>query len=378
MLDRLSTIAALFMAVSIASAGQTPAVELRSEFETEFSGSEWVVFSSGGWSTVEKGKVCFYDESGRLKESVDLRGKEVLTAPLAAERVGVLLYADRQPMTLSVVRFEMYDPNGIRTLAIDNPGFNKAILAPNGAAVCGIVGAEGLEGTVLEFRDENGRVSDTIAVDAFKSGRYSRDGSRFFYQTGDGALNVARGNGQMLYALGIADSWASSVDGQIVAIARQSTIRLFSGGAGVGELAWPAEYGSIRSVALSPDAGYGAAISADRLALFRVEPGELLWEFVNDVPGWNLRSLDISKNADWVAVGADYDPGATSTLRHAQSRCLVFNRHGELIGRRARAPKSWGAQYPMVRFIGDHQTLLFADRDGMSRLRIVPPGATEY
>jgi len=332
--------------------------------------AEWRVFGNGGWVKVEKGRVRIYSPTGQLHESIELRGKEVLAASHGGNVVGVVLYADKQPMTLSVVRFDIYDERGERELRLDNPWFNKAIVADDGTAFCGIAGAQGLPESVLRFYNKRGLQQDTLMVKRFKSGRYSRDGSRFIFESGGGVLRVTNADGRVLHELGHAEQWDASRDGRIIAVAHQGSVRFFHDGEGISTMNWPEDREPIRHVSLSPDGRHAIVVSPHDAAVISIDPPEILWELQNNDSQWNYRCGSISENADLIAIGADYDPGSESGERHNKSRCYVYDSEGRLLAQHEREPQSWTAAFPVVRFTDDGSSLIYRDRDGMTRLTI--------
>jgi hypothetical protein len=327
--------------------------------------SQWAVFDSGDHTRLESGRVKFYSADGKVRRSFDLRGKEHLVSPLLSEAMGLLLYADRQPMTLKVVRFDLYDHTGRRKLRLDKPKFASAIVAASGTAICGIDGAEGLPTSTLRFYDGSGKVTGTLPVEHFEGGAFSRDGSVFLFETAAEGLRVATLAGKIRHSLGAAEKWAASADGGVVVTYYGEQLRFLRDGNLLGALRWPESRGRVRALAVSPDGRHAAVAAAGHAAVYSIDSLKYLWEIAAESAAWNFRSIDLTNGATLTAMGSEFDPGAESTGRHSRTRCRVYDGSGTLLYTHEREPESWGAMFPQVRFAGSTR-LLCCDRDAAS------------
>ncbi|HUU46975.1 MAG TPA: hypothetical protein VM118_14705 [Acidobacteriota bacterium] len=361
-------VCAAFVLCAAAPAG---AVEFGSAREVSFAAaSQWMVFETGDWVKVEKGRVRFHAADGAQRHVFNLRGKEHMVGTPGAAVVGILVYADQQPMTLQVVRFDLYDSQGQRVLQINKPGFSSAIVSPRGNAICGIDGAEGLPQTTLRLYDSRGRSTNVIPVEYFEGGRFSRDGSRFLFETAAGGLQVASAEGDVLYAFGDATAWDASADGGVVAVTAGTAVRIYRGDELIGTHRWPADRGTIRAIAVSPDGHHVAALSLTHAAVVSVDPPALVWDRGEDDPAWKLHTVDLLDGARLVAIGADHDPGPESAARHSRSRCQIIDADGVVQHTVERKPANWGAMFPQVRFAADGRRLIVIDRDAMTAVPI--------
>ena len=334
--------------------------------------SRWAILDGGGWAKVEASRLQFYSADGQQLQSLNLKGSQFIVAPGGGRVLGVISYADPQPKNLNALTFELYDTGGRRLMRVDDPAFSSAIVAPNGNAFVGIDGAEGLPSSVLRFYDGQGNRRDTLAVERFEGGKFSRDGSRFFYVTAKEGLQVGGIDGTVPGQFGRADHWAASVDGRVVVATRGREINCFRDGKLASTLAWRADTIPIRALAVSPDGRHAAAISAIHAAVFRIDSSAFLWDIASSDASWNFRSVDLRNGVSLVAVGLDYDPGPDSTDRHTLSRCDVYDRAGKLVHTEEDQPERWAALYPEVRFDEGRGCVVFVSRDRFKSIKIGP------
>ena len=332
--------------------------------------SRWAILEGGGWAKVEASQLQFYSADGLKLQSLNLKGNQFIVAPAGGRVLGVISYADPQPKNLNALAFELYDANGQRLMRVDNPSFSSAIVAPNGNAFVGIDGAEGLPNSVLRFFDGHGNRRDTLAVERFEGGKYSRDGSRFFFMTAKEGLQVGGSDGTSPSQLGPADHWAASLDGRVVVVARGQEMSCFRDGKLISALTWRADTIPIRSLTVSPDGRHAAAITALHAAVFRTDSAAFLWDIAGNDPKWNFRSVDLRNGVSLVALGLDFDPGPDSADRHAFSRCDVYDRAGRLVHTEEDQPERWGAFYPDVRFDETRGGVVLVSRDRFKFIKI--------
>ncbi|MBI3872604.1 MAG: hypothetical protein HY304_05965 [candidate division Zixibacteria bacterium] len=331
--------------------------------------AQWTVFGSGGWTTVQNGRVRFFSADGREGTSLQLRGKEVLVSPVNSGVLGVLVYADQKPSELRVVQFDLYDDRGQKRLSLSNPGFSNAIVSPAGNGFVGLVGADEFPTMRLRFYDAQGRVQDSLTTRGFEGGRYAADGSRFFYVTAAAGLLVASPHGQVLDSIGRVETWGCSADGHIVASSLGSQLTFYRDGHRMGSMTWPGTE-HVRTVAVSADGSQAAAVSAGWAAAIRLDSLKYLWTRQTDGADWNFRSIDVSDGGDRAVIGLDYDPGAASDQRHTKSKCLIVDAAGSLVDSVEGTPHAWGAAYPQARFLPSGKKIIFLDRDAARWLSI--------
>lgn len=351
-------------ALLLFNAQSAPAREFTVRSSANLSGSpRWVAFGEGGWVSVQKGRLRFFALGGSVIRTLNLRGNEVLLAPHGCRAVGVVAYADRQPKTLRAVTFDLYDPEGKQILRLNDPEFATAIVSESGDAFVGVDGAEGLPKSVLHFYDRDGREKRSLDVERFEGGRFSDDGTVFLFETAAAGLQAFTAAGEEMGVIGPADRWAASSDATIILRVSGTRMLFYREGKLDQTLAWDERYGTIRAVALSPDGGHAAVVSATHAAVYDAATGATLWtKEIGNVP-WNYRSAAISNGATLVAFGSDYDPGPEAADRHQRSRCEVFDRDAQPVHTEEETPSKWGALFPQVRFDPTANRLLFIDRD---------------
>ena len=370
---RLLLVATLMLALVALHSRNTQAWTFNVESASQVGQtSRWAILEGGGWAKVEGALLQFYSPDGQQLQSLNLRGNQFIVAPGGGRVLGVISYADPQPKNLDAIAFELYDTGGRRLMRVDDPDFPSAIVAPNGNAFVGIDGAEGLPYSVLRFYDGQGNRRDTLAVERFEGGKFSRDGSRLFFMTAKEGLRAGGIDGTTPGQFGLADRWAASADGRIVAVALGREINCFRDGKLISRIAWRADTIPIRALAVSPDGRHAAAISAIHAAVFRTDSSAFLWDVASGEASWNFRSIDLRNGASLVAVGLDHDPGPDSADRHALSRCDVYDRAGRLVHMEEDQPERWGALFPEVRFDDGRGGLVFINRDRFKFVKIGP------
>ncbi len=367
-------ILAVALAVLAASAVGVSALTFNVESALQIGQtSRWVILDGGAWAKIEGGLLRFLSPDSQELQKLDLKGSQFIVAPTGGLVVGVISYADPQPKNLDALAFDLYDATGRRLAHLESPRLSSAIVAPSGTGFVGIDGAEGLPFSVLRFFDGQGNRLDTLAVDRFEGGRYSSDGSRFFFVTAKDGLCVRGVANASLDQIGRVEQWAASADGRMVVTAANGNISCFRDGKLVTSFAWRVDSIPLRAVSISPDGVYAAAISALHAAVFRTDSSALIWKVASGESSWNLRSVDLRNGLSLVAVGLDFDPGPDSADRHTRSRCDVYDRAGRLVHSEEDQPEKWGAYYPVVRFDETRGGLVFISRDRFKYIKIGLP-----
>lgn len=363
MRQRLTTLL-LLTALLLWGTQISSATEFKVRSSATLAGSaRWVAFADGAWVQVAKGRLQFYSPDGSKSRTLDLRGNEVLSAPHGCQAVGVVAYADRQPKTLRAVTFDLYDPEGKPTFRLKDPPFASAIVAETGTAFVGVDGAEGLPKSVLRFYDLSGREKNSLEVEKFEGGKYCADGSVFLFETAADGLQAYSADGEKLGIIGPSDCWAASANASVIIRVTGNRLLFYRDGELFQTLAWDDRYGDVRAVALSPNGGHAAVISATHASVFEVDSGATRWSQDTDRTPWNYRSAALTDGAALVALGSDYDPGADAPDRHQRSRCEVFDHDAKLVHTEEGQPTKWAAMFPQVRFDPPADRLMFIDRD---------------
>ncbi|MEW5876196.1 MAG: hypothetical protein AB1752_13585 [Candidatus Zixiibacteriota bacterium] len=348
---------------------QAAAITVVSEVVLEES-RRWLLLDGGGWVTVEKGRVEFYSPSGERIKLLDRRGNEFLVGSFATKAVGILSYADNQPQTLRPLSFTLLSPTGTELARLTDPPFANAIVSPAGNAFVGIDGAEGLPSSLLRVYDARGNLTDTIRVERYEGGKFTRDGSRFLFEGMTAGLQIYDLEARATNAVGRFLRWGVSHDGATLAAILADRLLIYRGGKLTQTLALTPGMGEIRAVTLSPQGAHAAIISATQAALVRIEPPSIVWNTGIGDTTWNFRSADCLDDGSMVALGIDYDPDLDSPERHLKSRCLLFDAQGRMLHTVEDTPAKWNGQFPAVRFDPERGTVAFINRDRMKILAL--------
>lgn len=330
----------------------------------------WAVLADGGWAKASGGQLQFFSSSGDRLQSFGLRGNQLLVAPFGGHVLGVITYVDPQPKTLDAIAFDLYSAEGQRLAHIDKPPFVSAIVSGAGGAFVGIDGAEGLPGAILRFYDARGNGQDTLMVDRFEGGKFSRDGSRFLFETAREGLQVATAKGVRQAELGVTERWAASADAHVIVTVLAGEFRCYRDGK--FHQSMPRQDGGlpIRALSVSPDGQHACAATARHAILFQTDTVATLWDVAVPDTTWNIRTVDVLDGARLVALGLDYDPGPESLERHVRSRCVIYDRTGQVVHTEEETPSKWGAAFPEVRFEPGRGRLVFINRDRFKSMHV--------
>ena len=359
----------IVLAAAVPAWAATASLKLSSKADLAKS-RRWLVLGNAGWVSVAGGQLDFLSPKGQRQRRLNLRGNEYLFGEFGSRYVGVIAFADRQPKTLSAVTFDLFDAAGTQKVRLNKPPFASVIVSPEGNAFVGVDGAEGLPKTTLRFYSADGKLHEAMDVARFEGGEFTRDGSHVFFKSADSGLQVCTARGDQVGTYGRADRWAASRDGSVVVLQRGDRLMFYHDGKLIQTLTWDASQGTVRGLALSPNGLHAAAISERHAAVIDVSSATILWETDTGDPLWNLRSVDLINDARLVALGLDYDPGPPAADRHTQSRCLLFDRTGQLLDTQSETPTKWGAVFPMVKFADTGGSLLFINRDNFRAFQI--------
>ena len=360
---RIAAIAFAVMTAAALSDSRTAISAARAADPILFAGArQALVMRSGAWSVLADGRITIHDPAGQPLRTLNMNGRELLVGEQGGDRVGVVVYdAMESPTNLRATSFETYDATGVKTLSLINPDFATAFLPPKGNGFVGLMGAEGLKQSQLRFYDDQGNRTDSLTVEFFEGGQYSRDGEIFLFRTaGEGVQAMSR-LGQRLWTVGPAAVWAASPNGRTVAIARQGMIRVFQSGLETWSRPWGSGLGIIRQLSVRDDGSALGAVSSQLASVLHRDTSQATIKRSAEA-GWNYRSIDLSPNGN-IALGMDFDPDPGSPQRHRQSRCLILGPSGSLLNESQGAPAEWGAMFPRVQFDGSGSRLLFLDRD---------------
>jgi outer membrane protein assembly factor BamB len=107
-----------------------------------------------------------------------------------------------------------------------------------------------------------------------------------------------------------------------------------------------------RGMAFSPDNEYVSLIDKKNLYLFDFETGEVLWQHSLDQPELSFISVDMTKNAEMIIAGADFDNGRNvpSQERHTKGYVYLFDKNGKLTWEKELSYKLWNVFVPRVKF----------------------------
>ena len=336
-----------------------------------------IMLNSGGTMvTLEKHALRFFDQDGKQTKSRELRGNEFAMMPEDGRVVGITRFYDNSPSTLAPAAFELIDLAGKRLYAIDKPKFSSVIVSPTGSAIVGIDGAEGLPQSTLRFYDERGKEVHAMTAEYFQGGRFSSSGNVFVFSTAKDGLLACSVTGQVITRYATGSVYDLSANGEVCAVAQDSTLRVYVNGKRqttihTGEPA--------RTVVVSGDGMNVGWTGATHALVYPAGADSARVTLELSAPGENFRSLAVSDDGRYFAVGIDIDAGkeATPETRHTRGRAVVYDLAGQKIIERELAYQAWNARTPAVSFVSGGKILSIITREEVSFLELPIPVPSE-
>jgi outer membrane protein assembly factor BamB len=293
------------------------------------------------------------------KESFKLKLKEnqdVITSE-NGEYFGITTYSTKgSPGILKVEKFVLHSAFGKTLWQIENPTSSAFFIANNGKLVVGVSSFEGKKESELIFYGENGDSVFRTKFNFFQGLLFSPDGGSVFVKSGTDGLLVFDQKGDLKGKYETCDEFTTSLDGERVACVADDKFNFYR----QGKLVTQTRVGSAREgenilargMVFSPDNGYVSLVDKKNLYLFDFETGEVLWQYSLDQPELSFISVDMTKNAEMIIAGIDFDTGRNvpSQERHTKGYVYLFDKNGKLTWEKELSYKLWNVFVPRVKF----------------------------
>lgn len=293
------------------------------------------------------------------KESFKLKLKEnqdVITSE-NGEYFGITTYSTKgAPGFLKAEKFVLHSAFGKTLWQIENPRNSAFFIANNGKLVVGVSSFEGKKEAELALYNENGDSIFSTKIDFFQGLSFSPDGGSVFVKSGTDGLLVFDQKGDLKGKYETCDEFTTSLDGERVACVSDDKLNFYH----QGKLVTQTRVGSAgegenilaRGMVFSPDNEYVSLVDKKNLYLFDFETGEVLWQYSLDQPELSFISVDMTKNAEMIIAGADFDKGRNvpSQERYTKGYVYLFDKNGKLTWEKELSYKLWNVFVPMVKF----------------------------
>jgi outer membrane protein assembly factor BamB len=293
------------------------------------------------------------------KESFKLRLKEnqdVITSE-NGEYFGITTYSTKgAPGFLKAEKFVLHSAFGKTLWQIENPKNSAFFIANNGKLVVGVSSFEGKKESELIFYNENGDSVFSTKFNFFQGLSFSPDGGSVFVKSGTDGLLVFDQKGDLKGKYETCDEFTTSLDGERVACVSDDKLNFYH----QGKLVTQTRVGSAgegenilaRGMVFSPDNEYVSLVDKKNLYLFDFETGEVLWQYSLDQPELSFISVDMTKNAEMIIAGVDFDKGRNvpSQERHTKGYVYLFDKNGKLTWEKELSYKLWNVFVPRVKF----------------------------
>lgn len=293
------------------------------------------------------------------KESFKLKLKEnqdVITSE-NGEYFGITTYSTKgSPGFLKAEKFVLHSAFGKTLWQIENPKSSAFFIANNGKLVVGVSSFEGKKEAELALYNENGDSVFSTKINFFQGLSFSPDGGSVFVKSGTDGLLVFDQKGDLKGKYETCDEFTTSLDGERVACVSGDKLDFYH----QGKLVTQTRVGSAgegenilaRGMVFSPDNEYVSLVDKKNLYLFDFETGEVLWQYSLDQPELSFISVDMTKNAEMIIAGADFDKGRNvpSQERHTKGYVYLFDKNGKLTWEKELSYKLWNVFVPRVKF----------------------------
>lgn len=299
------------------------------------------------------------------KESFKLKLKEnqdVITSE-NGEYFGITTYSTKgAPGILKAEKFVLYSAFGKTLWQIENPKSSAFFIANNGKLVVGVSSFEGKKEAELAFYDENGDSVFSTKINFFQGLLFSPNGGSVFVRSGTDGLLVLDQKGNLKENYNTCQEFTTSFDGErLVCVSDDklnfyhqenlvSETRLGSAEKSAGSVG--GENILARGMAFSPDNRYVSLIDKKNLYLLDFETGKVLWQYSLDQPELFFISVDLTRNAERIIAGVDFDKGRNVPVqeRHTKGYVYLFDKKGDLTWEKELSYKLWNVFVPRVKF----------------------------
>jgi outer membrane protein assembly factor BamB len=288
--------------------------------------------------------------AGRAAFKAQLLANQGVVFSQDGEYFGITSYSTEvSPGILAAEKFELYSSDGQMLWEIENPTVSEFLISNGAKLVLGISSIEGSSQSRVVIYNRNGEmVSDTL-IGLTSGTSFSFNGNHVLINTAQDGLLLFNQTGKLTNRFGAGDRFAISADGKNVATISGRNLKLYVAGKPVVELEEIAPFS--RGMAFSPESKHLGVIDKKKLYLIEVETGKLLWQHALEQPELSFISLDVSRNAERIIAGLDFDKGTDvpAAERHTQGSVFIFDKEGKQIWQKDLAYTLWGAMFPLVK-----------------------------
>ena len=294
----------------------------------------------------------------------NLKPNQGLVTSEDGEFFGIATYTkDASPGLLGAKSFELYSIDGKKLWEIENPEVSDFYISNGAKLVVGISGAEGSPESQLIFYNPSGELITSTKISFPQGISFSSNGRYVLVNTAKDGLLAFNEAGDLIANLGLCEKFAISADGEDVAAVSNGELKFYHQGKPTGN---PLKINSlVREMSFSPENKYLSAIDKKNLYLFEVQTGKLLWLYALDQPELSFISVDVSRAAEKIIAGIDFDKGRKSPPeeRHTKGLVYLFDKNGKIIWEKQLSYKLWSALFPRVQFSSDGKRFCIITRE---------------
>jgi hypothetical protein len=288
--------------------------------------------------------------AGRAAFKAQLLANQGVVFSQDGEYFGITSYSTEvAPGVLAAEKFELYSSDGQMLWEIENPPVSEFLISNGAKLVLGISSMDGTSQSRVIFYNRNGEMIADTLIGSTQGTGFSSDGGKVLINTAKDGLLLFDEAGRLTSRFETCDRFAISADGINVATISGRNLKLYISGKLVAELKEIAPFS--RGMVFSPESKFLGVVDKKKLYLIEVETGKLLWQFTLDQPELSFISLDVSRNAERIITGLDFDMGeeARAAERHTKGLIYVFDKDGALIWQKDLSYTLWSAMFPLVK-----------------------------
>lgn len=358
---RFLTITFLALSISgivLASPRSLLASDLTSQFTIKLNEKDRVVGTLRGKVLVYgRPMIKMYDDRGRQLFSRKLKNNVKPVLSPDGGYVGLVTYADKSPTDLKTLQLEVFDPNLRLLWKLPRPKANTFLMADNGT-VFGIEGVEGIASTRIHVYDRRGNKRQEIEVNNYQGMMFSPSGACFAVSRGNNGIDLYDSTGSVIATLPPAANYAFDADDRYVGTFSGGLFHLYQDGKEINIIRSSEK--SLVDLAINRSANLAALLAPERLEVFDLTTGKLLWEAKLAEEERSFTSLDISRDGKGIVCGVDVSRGnaAPKESRHVEGYLYVYSVDGGKMIRRKETYAIWGVGLPRVACSSDGSIIL--------------------
>lgn len=301
---------------------------------------------------------------GKESYRANLKPNQGLVTSEDGEFFGIATYTkDASPGLLAAKRFELYSSDGEKLWEIKDPKVSDFYISNGAKLVVGISGAEGSPESQLIFYNPSGELTTSTKISFPQGISFSSNGRYVLVNTAKDGLLAFNETGDLTANLGLCEKFATSADGEYVATVSNGELKFYNQGKPTGN---PLKINPlVREMCFSPENKYLSVIDKKTLYLFEVQTGKLLWQYAMEQPELSFISVDISRDAEKIIAGIDFDKGrkVSPEERHTKGLVYIFDKDGKILWKKQLSYKLWSALFPRVQFSSDGKRFCITTRE---------------